>query len=133
VIQDQPPDGATRRQARRQADFPTIAGGGDKSRSDDPPSPNKPSRVPEEFISTLMDVHEPCKLIVTDNDVVMNEAQPSRQEPSQDKATVAKPQALLWQFFILFYFNNLLCGAQLQSAANHTKQSTAYRYICARL
>jgi hypothetical protein len=34
VIQDQPPDEATRRRAKRRADFPTVAGGGDKSRSD---------------------------------------------------------------------------------------------------
>jgi hypothetical protein len=44
-----------------------------------------------------MDVCEPRKLIVTDNDVVMNEAQPSRQETPQDKATVAKPRAPLRQ------------------------------------
>jgi hypothetical protein len=34
VIQDQPPDEAARRRAKRWADFPTVAGGGDKSRSD---------------------------------------------------------------------------------------------------
>jgi hypothetical protein len=33
VIQDQTPDEAARRQAKRWADFPTVAGGGDKSRS----------------------------------------------------------------------------------------------------
>jgi hypothetical protein len=35
------------------------------------------------------------------------------------------------EFF--FFFNNLLCGAQLQSAANHTSKSTAYGYIRSRL
>jgi hypothetical protein len=76
---------------------PGIGTRANPSKPENPPSPNKPSRAPEEFISTPMDVCEPRKLIVTDNDVVMNEAQPSRQEPPQDKATVAKPQAPLRQ------------------------------------
>ena len=77
---------------------PGIGTRANPSRWENPPSGGgKPSKGPEEFISTPIDARQPRRVIVADNDVDMDDPQPSKQAHTQEKPSLPRPRAPLRQ------------------------------------